>query len=568
MDVQIRSYRGIERAEVHMDPIAIVAGRNGVGKTSITEGAAAALAGEPLPIFEGEKPAMKKKDANELVAAGAKRGKAVVASSEGSSWVNWPGAKAQTEGKPPQASAVATGLIDWPALPEKRRAATLQDLLQAAPTFQDLEGAVADELVEYTDEDRHRLASVWEQIERDGWDATHKAYQDELSRAKGRWEEATGERWGSDKAENWVPEGWDPGLNDIALDDWETALADAKERADQARKAQAVNEDRRAQLQEKAADLETAQAEKRQLDDQLSEAQTQLHTIRAEYNQMAAQPDAHCPECGVALAIPEGDPQDLTIYEGEPADTVTLQAKREGVQAQHERLEALRQQRDEAAAKVQAAGNAQAELEAMPEPDQGDGDSDLASLDEQVDRLRQKRQAKVTMDRAREAHTEAVVLGAIVTALAPSGVRRQALVRALDSFNKHQLYPASAYWDQTVWLDEDFLPHYGQRPWHLLSLSEAYRVRVSVRLAFADLDGSDAVILDGADVLDAKGRKHLIHTLVAAFNEATFPDHYMVGITLNRPDQAPDLEGHGLGYSYWVEEGKANPIHHDSQGAA
>lgn len=566
MDVQVRSYRGIERAAVTVAPIAILAGRNGSGKTSLLEGAAAALSGEPLPIFDGERSAIKKKDAGEVVANGAKRGKAVVEGPDGASWINWPGAKAQSQGAPPHASALATGLIDWPALPEKRRAAILGNLLTAEPTYEDLVGAYADEIIELDDEDRDFLAQVWAEIQEQGWDPIHSSYKDALSRIKGRWEEATGQRYGAEKADGWQPDGWGRHLEDLTAEYLEESLADAREKVSRIEQHQAVSADRRSTLQAEADELEAAQAEKAKADENLAGAQDQLTSMQGEYRQMATGPSAHCPSCEAGLSIfsqPSGFKVDLST--AEPADEETLSAKTEGIEAQKQRVATMREQRDEAAAKVQRAGNAQAELEGLPEP--GGEAGDLEEAKAELDTARLQAQAKQLMDRARQHYTEAVQYAALVTALSPDGVRRQALVRTVQAFNDDYLVPLSDAWAEPVRLDADFLPYYGARPFHLLSLSEAYRVRVTMRVALAALDGSQAVILDGVDVLDSPGRKHFLNLLQTAVKNPALPGHYLVGITLNRQDQVPGLEKAGLGAAYWIEGGQAHHIA-PNQGAA
>lgn len=559
MQINVRNYRGIDRATIEPNPIALVAGSNGVGKTSILEGAAGALAGEPIPIYAGEKPALKKKDAGDLVGPYGKRGKAVATGEDGSAQVNWPGAKASSEGQPPHASALATGLIDFPALPEKRRAAILGELIDAEPTFQDLASAITDELGHEAGDGAQIAQPVWATIQEQGWEATHKAYKDELSRKKGQWEEVTGERYGGDKAEGWEPEGWTSDLEDLAISDLEIQLANARDREKQARAAQAMDEQRRQTLQEKADDLEPAQEAKKAAENEYQQETARLQQLRSEYSQMAAQPDAYCPDCGVPLAIGgSGQSYDLTTMDlSETADQETLNAKADGIETVKKRVQDAQASLDGAKHRIQDAGNAKAELEAIPETGQAGDDPEAAA--EEVQRLRNQQNAKKAMDRARELHSEILVDQAIVTALAPEGVRRQALVKALDAFNKQTLAIASQGWAETVWLDEDFTPHYGQRPFYLCSLSEAYRVRVSMRIALAHLDGSQTVILDGADVLDSAGRNHLIQLLVAAQRDLD-PESYMVGITLNRKDQAPDLAAHNLGQSYWVADGKAEAL--------
>lgn len=569
MQVNVRNYRGCDRAEVEPAPIALLAGSNGVGKTSILEAAAGALAGEPVPVYAGEKPALKKKDAGDLVGPFGKRGKAVVTGESGNAQVNWPGAKAGSEGTPPQASALATGLIDWPGLAEKRRAALLGAMIQAEPTFEDLASAITDELGHEAADGSQVAGPVWQEIQEQGWDPAHKAYKDVLARKKGQWEETTGERWGRDKGEDWEPESWTTDLAEKSLEELDLELANAQQREADARAGQAMDAERQRKLQAEAADLAPAQEEKQAAEQEHHQAQELLQKLRHEYQAMAAQPDAYCPDCGTALAITAhggGGGYEVGVSDEEPADAEILQAKAEGLTAQQNRVQAAKDRIAEANGRIQRAGNAQSELEAIPE--QGDSGDDPDAAREAAAQARHRRDAKKAKDRADQLHNEILTDQAIAAALDPEGVRRQALVRALDRINKEYLAPLSAGWAETVWLSEDFTAYYGQRPFYLLSLSEAYRVRVTMRIALAALDGSEAVVLDGADVLDSAGRNHLIQVLMAATRADWAPGSYLVGITLNRRDQVPGLAKAGLGRSYWVQGGTVERLEADQQGAA
>ena len=101
-------------------------------------------------------------------------------------------------------------------------------------------------------------------------------------------------------------------------------------------------------------------------------------------------------------------------------------------------------------------------------------------------------------------------------------------------------------------------------PYPLLSKSEQYRVRAVFQVAMAIIDGSDLVVLDEADILDGPTRSGLFKMLDAATQEGLAA---LVCMTLSRRDQAPDLAAIGLGRSYWLEAGVAEPIGQEAQAA-
>jgi len=156
--------------------------------------------------------------------------------------------------------------------------------------------------------------------------------------------------------------------------------------------------------------------------------------------------------------------------------------------------------------------------------------------------------------RAEDMHYRVLRQIAIVDALADDGVRRTKLLRILEVFNR-QLGTLSeqAGW-RVVALGDNLGATYGGRPYPLLSVSEQYRVRVLFQVAMAQLDGSVLAIIDAADVLDNPGRNGLFGLL------AGLDMPVIVGMTLSKVDQAPDLTTAEMGQTWWVEAGIAAPL--------
>jgi len=105
-----------------------------------------------------------------------------------------------------------------------------------------------------------------------------------------------------------------------------------------------------------------------------------------------------------------------------------------------------------------------------------------------------------------------------------------------------------------VSIDRTAAIEYGGRPYGLLSSSEQYRVRAALAVAMAQLDGSELVILDGADILDAPSRSGLFGLLESVGIPA------LVTMTLARREQVPDLAAAELGRSYWLSAGVVEPL--------
>jgi len=130
----------------------------------------------------------------------------------------------------------------------------------------------------------------------------------------------------------------------------------------------------------------------------------------------------------------------------------------------------------------------------------------------------------------------------------------QKLPERLDPFNVTLRELALAAEWPIPWLTPEMDVLVLNRPQVLWSESEVYRTEVLLRLATAALDGSDLVIIDAADILDAQGRNGLASVLTMAGRPA------LVTATYNEPRFVPDLEAAGLGRSYWIEDGVARPL--------
>jgi hypothetical protein len=94
---------------------------------------------------------------------------------------------------------------------------------------------------------------------------------------------------------------------------------------------------------------------------------------------------------------------------------------------------------------------------------------------------------------------------------------------------------------------------YGDYQYILLSKSTQYRVRISLQAAFTMLDGSQILLIDGADILDSAGRNGLFKMLTGLQSMA------VVAMTIDKQEKIPAIEKLG-GCAYWIENGTAVKI--------
>lgn len=537
MQIKIRNYRGIETAEIALAPIALVAGINGAGKTSIAQAVAAALT-RNAAIVDG----VTKAAASQLLRDGAKRGQCAITTDGGSVAANWPGASISADGEaPPHASAIACGLECIAELKPKDAAAALQAALHADPTRQELREALVKAGA------RQELAdAVAVKVEAEGYDAGYKRAQSRATELKGQWELITSERWGAAKAE-----GWQAGAlpQDADLEALEAAATAADQALEQAIADQSADAAHVARLREqvKAGDAAAKTVDK--LDAARAKARTKAEEAVAAYAALPAaettEETVPCPHCGAHVVIrgrtlvePSGGPD-------EAENAARIEAKTEA-NAEIARTRKAAEEADRAAADAHRAVQERARALAALDDIKTDGTSaeDVAQARQAAQEAHAAVRAIETTAAAGEKHRAIVEMLAVADVLAPTGIRQAALEEAMRDLHAQMTdLSARAGWGEIA-IGEDLAVTYGGRPYRLLSASEQFRTRVVMQVALAMRDGSSAVIIDAADILDRQGRNGLFGLLDGLSVPA------LVTMTMSRREDVPQLGR--LGNSYWI----------------
>lgn len=552
MDIEVKNYRGVSDAALSLAPIALVAGTNGSGKSSIAQAVAAAVTQNAAPI-DG----ITKSAAGQLLRDDTKRGRCVVGDDTGNVTANWPGASVSKEGTPPWASDIAAGLKSLVAMKPKEASGLLIGAMEAMPTIDDLKAALPNVSAEM-------LQQIWNVTQTEDWDAAHKRSQERGAKMKGAWEHVTGERYGSAKGEGWqapflstLPE--DVELNDL-LDEAATAKADLEKAIGNQGAAQAEID----RLSEKAAvglkageTLVTGEA-------QLVELQAAQDAIAAALNALPRPENGEsyveCPHCKGHLVIVSrtdvrvpavgiSEKENAARIEAITGKTNEYEQARQATSQLSQELGILRRQQ-------QDGSTAAKQLDAMPRgtataDDIGTARAYAERTAEQV----VKCQAAIKAEEdAASLHDQILTNVAILEQLAPTGLRQKVLAAKMAEFNGMLArLSATAGWP-AVALDDELASSLGDRPYILLSDSEKYRVRVVLQVAIADLDGSDVVIVDAADILDRGGRNGLFKLLADTGMRS------LVCMTLNKSEDVPNLAAAGYGASYWLTDSILAPI--------
>ncbi len=560
MKITIRNFRGAERADLDVSRIALLAGDNGAGKSSIIGAIAAALTGQVIPLA-----GVKKGTANLLVRAGAKAASVSVEAGGGRVAIAYPKAEATSEGDPPRASSFAAGLASVAALDDKERSRVLADYLKTAPTAEDLASALHDVgLGEKT------AAAVWQEIEKCGWDDAYARARETGSRLKGQWQQVTGRSYGSQVAATWAPEGYTDDLDGVTLEELRVAADDARRAVDEAIAAQAVDQAVIERLEAEAADVDAkveAVANASQAAQSARERAQRAQAAREALPPATVDDGLPCPHCGGSVRMRQV-PGGWKIEAATSVPEKELKQRRQAIAAADGELFAARAAlvaAEQALRDAEAAAVAAQKAEGKIAEARSKSGSAEALESARAELRRAEARLAAAQKKAEASALAAKIAGnqKIIDALAPDGVRRTKLLRALEAFNSSRLAPLCevATW-RPVTVTEDLQLAYGGRPYVLLSASEQYRVRVVMQIAMAQLDGSAAILLDGADILSADGRNGLLGLL----SDVDIPA--IVGMTISAREDAPDLARHGLGVTYWIEDGIAAPLGQDAKEAA
>lgn len=550
IQAMIRDLRAVERADLSIGPLTLVAGLNGAGKTSILSGVGRCLTGEAVP------PWLNKSESGQLVRTGAAKGGVKISTPQGESVLAYPTAQVSQKGTPIKCSPIAAGLLSLTDLDSKKRTIALADLLGANPTQDDLANFLKDAGLK-----PDTIERAWARIQKEGWDAVHKLAAGKTAELKGAWQQVTKQAWGSKIGQTWTPDGYAEGRE---LAELEAEARQAREAVEQGIAAQASDAAETERLQALAGEIEDRRVTLQYAVAQQAEAKKLVAGAEEQLKKLpgpdAEQPTPHkCPACEAALAIEAGK----IVMARAPRTAAEIKKIRDQRATLDGRLTKLRVELQDRDAAVTTAKNALHEAEAAqvqlgqrPTGPVEGVTADLAALREAETQANARLDAAKRKADADRIHGQIAANQVLIEAFGPQGVRARAVQRAVDRFNDEHLKPwcEAAVW-RPIQVTEtlDFL--YGGRPYEALSESEQMRVRIAVQVAAATIDGSEIVIIDRADTLDQRGRGGLVSGLRARW--ADRPS--LIGMTYSERKLLPPLQKVG-GRVYWLENGTVEEI--------
>lgn len=579
-------------------PVALIAGKNGAGKSSIQEAVRMALTGEPVRVSL-------KKDYVALLTEGAEAGFAEVRFDDDSicSIVlpSGKGAHAEAAALPYVLDAQRFARMD-----DKERRTFLFGLMGIKLDIASVTKRMLDKGL-----DSKKIEQIAPFL-RGGFDAAQKEAAAKARDAKVAWKTVTGgETWGKDKAAS-----WQPAAVACTAADAENALIDirrviAADEADIGKLQQEIGavkseiarrqsaESRRMELHARAEQIGRIQARLDHDTAELADWEKKVEETRA---RAGGKPNPKAPGeyllrglasvtqdfLGLTREFPDFEwPDELvnrasiqmqeyhklhgaivpeTDEQIPDQEAITDLPKHEQARDLMKRAVANAQRDLEAAKAAKAEYDRIVAEQVTALPDVGAMEKTLREITQRRDQYREEE--RQTMENARIAagrdkqiadaakhHADVMAWTDIAGALAPDGIPAELLTEALDPINEHlRLSAANAEWEP-VQINADMIITYGARDYALVSESEKWRADAMIAEAVSFISGLRLLVLDRFDVLDIKGRDDLMYWLDGMAADGDIDTALIFGTLKALPAISFDnIDAH------WIEGGAAGQM--------
>lgn len=536
-------------------PVTLIAGKNGAGKSSVRETFVQTLIGDTVRVAL-------KKEYGQLVNGHAKKGRATIEFDTMSATLVLPSGDRKGTGSLPTSDELFALCLEpekFARMSEKDRRTALFDLMRVKVT-----GKAVVEKLKARGVDEKKAAEVVPLVAA-GFDVGAKEAAGKARDAKAAWRAVTGETWGSDKGEGWAPEAPMPvpEYTGRPLADIDAEIADVNQQIGvvqgqiKAHQQQVQNmvaaRDKAGRLDRIVAKLETDRAAVCKWEPKVEETRARAAG--------KAEKTCSCPECGTVLVHEAGA---LKKYEPTTVPDPEAVAKLPEYEQALRLLKNAVTNGERDLADAQAAQRLIADLSASAAPDEQSIEPLRAKLGElQAERQQAQKavEASVAAGRARgEAakkatdaaahHADVLAWLAIAEALAPEGIPAEFLTDAIKPFNLALMEESRAAGWPDVMIREDMTIAYGGRPYTLCSESEKWRADALIAACIAQKSGAGFFMLDRLDVLDVDGRSDALYWLDGL--GAVGVSALVFGTLKNLPSQLPRNIG-----GAWIEEGVA-----------
>lgn len=563
MKLITRSFRGLERADIELGAITLIAGTNAQGKTSLAQSVVAATC-DTMPIDGVEN-----KYSYLLVNSGTVSADIILETDTGKTTVTYPDVLKISTGEPFEISRMAAGIdsfVDYKK-PEERLKAFC-DLLGALPP----ESELLAELKKCKAESG--IKKLWDTIQVHGWDTAQKNAEIKGAELKADWKNITGEHWGSKKAEGWTH----PDSYLTMSEEWLKFTEGREDKSEQenlsefislvtslyeaANSDKSITEFEAVRLQKLADQVPVLNKEIEEINKSLKSLFKNEQDVANGIRNLppAVQSKAiDCPHCKGKLQIENGMLSKVVIltekeiaYRQKAIDENTESLKT--VKAEIVKVNDQLNQKKGLLASAQAAAT---EL-SKKQKRRKSGDDVSSKVDElkaQLDTAQKRLDGIVKTNAATDKHKLIVSNLQIVEMLAPTGLRQVKLLEILNKFNEQlRKICEIAKW-RTVEVKQNMMISMGAWPYLLCSKSEQFIVRVALQVAAAMVSSEKFIIIDDIDDLLDKARNGLMTVL------AVLKIPSMIVLATVKKDTLPVKSINKIGgRCYWVDNGIAEEI--------
>lgn len=580
--IAIQNFLGARQIDMAVEqPITLLAGMNGAGKSSLRDAISLALTADLCRVS-------KKGEAAALISEGAAAARVFVQTDERDFEVAISKAGKITDSaagtEPPAALPYVLEPARFARLGDTERRTFLFGLLGIETSHKAIGERMARRGL-----DEQKIAAVLPVL-RAGFAAGERHAKEQASQARGAWKVVTGEAYGDKKADGWQPTAvdvaGDPGKKAeharAQVGECEVQIASLQQQIGAARAARQAYEAeviRRERLRDQAKMVDRIRDRLKTAEENVEACRAQLAaaggedpkapgsyllrglaSVTAEFVAVADDVDPELTNRANAHLAEyrklHGDPS------AEPGDPARADEIRRGLQTAESG--AANARRDLAAAEAAAAELAELEKTPLEAPASvGDIEEQLRELTTKRDEWRAderkyreaagaaERRTQQIEDAARH-HADVQQWSAIADALSPDGIQAEMIAEALTPLNDCLAeHAALAQW-QPVRIGADMAITVGGRLYGLCSESERWRADAMLAMTIAVLSGLRFIVLDRLDVLDTTGRADALYWL-SDVAEAGQIDNAIVLATLKGLPSEDALPGHIA--CHWIERG-------------
>lgn len=565
--LKIDNVQGIRALNVNLagKPVTLFAGGNHVGKTTIGDALRMAL--------RGETPRVKlKKDYAQMVRDGAKKGAISLSTDDGITRTFALPKGEWSENEADSMTALALDMHKFSSLDDATKRKVLFRVTGLTPT----PDAIAKRLIELGCES-DKVANVKPLI-LTGVDDAHKEAKAAISKARAQWEQVTGTKYGSEKAQDWRadrPE-YDADAEAAMRKELDDLNVERDKQADALNRAE-NDYQHFTELSKKRADMASSAELIPRLSAKLAADETELQRVTAYRDALRKKAEGPevpklftCPHCQTLVHHDINDPGARLMAYVKPEFTSDPEAARKLPEAQSAVDMMTRTVANDRSA-LSAAQKAKEELDAMG-PVQVDAKTLLSIIDGQrlrIQAIKNERTkleaeifaltaARLKLEQANTKEAEAAARHADIVSwtkvaehLAPDGVVSEFLTRALRAVNQRLAQSSADSGWPVVVVTPDMEITYGGRLYGLCSESERWRADAMLTEMLVNLSGLRMMVLDRMDILEPADRSSLVVWLDILVEDHHAIDTCIVMATMKEPPKAlPECF-----QCFWLEDG-------------